>query len=321
MKNQPTRSSDIDKLRHIARGCVDVHDLLESSAHEPVAVKASRKFLMDIRGLLFDLADKFDAAAPASAQVPVPVGFIGADSLENLRSDDFGAQAESHVPLWHAGNPPSRAQVPVYLTAPAAPVPKGWDKIEADELNQTVLDALSNKSERDMTDPKPQDQRDIEAREALKPCPFCHDSAYPENSNPYSMRGYWVVICSNCEAEGPTEHNELDAIGAWKARPAPEALPSAAKRLIGWRTSDYLMETSDPEMAKNWQMHLDVLPIFEGEANTKLAAPEALGAAKGELSEAEITALWFDYINEQGDARQKLISFARAILAKAKDQS
>ena len=44
------------------------------------------------------------------------------------------------------------------------------------------------------------------------------------------------------------------------------------KRLIGWRASDYTDETSDPELAKNWAAAIGVLPIFEGDVNTKLTA-------------------------------------------------
>lgn len=43
------------------------------------------------------------------------------------------------------------------------------------------------------------------------------------------------------------------------------------KRLIGWRASDYTDETSDPELAKNWAAAIGVLPIFEGDVNTKLS--------------------------------------------------
>ena len=42
------------------------------------------------------------------------------------------------------------------------------------------------------------------------------------------------------------------------------------KRLIGWRASDYTDETSDHELAKNWAAAIGVLPIFEGDVNTKL---------------------------------------------------
>jgi hypothetical protein len=44
-------------------------------------------------------------------------------------------------------------------------------------------------------------------------------------------------------------------------------------RLIGWRTDDYLMETSDMDKAKNWGVHHNMLPIFEGDKNTKLVSP------------------------------------------------
>lgn len=47
---------------------------------------------------------------------------------------------------------------------------------------------------------------------------------------------------------------------------------SGQKRLIGWRASDYTDETSDPELAKNWASAIGVLPIFEGDVNTKLSA-------------------------------------------------
>ncbi|MBL4562291.1 ead/Ea22-like family protein [Citrobacter koseri] len=47
---------------------------------------------------------------------------------------------------------------------------------------------------------------------------------------------------------------------------------SSQKRLIGWRASDYTDETSDPELAKNWAAAIGVLPIFEGDVNTKLSA-------------------------------------------------
>ncbi|WP_410376765.1 ead/Ea22-like family protein [Enterobacter sp. CPE_E423] len=53
------------------------------------------------------------------------------------------------------------------------------------------------------------------------------------------------------------------------------------KRLIGWRASDYTDETSDPELAKNWAAAIGVLPIFEGDVNTKLTAA---AAGKGEAS-------------------------------------
>lgn len=54
---------------------------------------------------------------------------------------------------------------------------------------------------------------------------------------------------------------------------------SSQKRLIGWRASDYTDETADPELAKNWDAAIGVLPIFEGDVNTKLGAA---GIGEGE---------------------------------------
>lgn len=73
----------------------------------------------------------------------------------------------------------------------------------------------------------------------------------------------------------------------WNAGLAQESLThqqriaetSGQKRLIGWRASDYTDETSDPELAKNWAAAIGVLPIFEGDVNTKLSAA---GIGKGE---------------------------------------
>lgn len=65
---------------------------------------------------------------------------------------------------------------------------------------------------------------------------------------------------------------------AEKAEKRIAELPSQ-KRLIGWRMADYTDETADPALAKNWATTVDVLPIFEGDVNTKLS-PAAAG--KGE---------------------------------------
>lgn len=53
---------------------------------------------------------------------------------------------------------------------------------------------------------------------------------------------------------------------------APAVQAEQTKRLIGWRTADYTEETSDPEMAKNWAAVVGVLPVFEGDINTRLQA-------------------------------------------------
>lgn len=58
----------------------------------------------------------------------------------------------------------------------------------------------------------------------------------------------------------------------------PELSASAApiekqKRLIGWRTGDFLYETNDRELALNWLGNVEVLPVFEGDINTTLTSP------------------------------------------------
>ncbi|MDT7076452.1 hypothetical protein RQL62_17860 [Citrobacter amalonaticus] len=56
-------------------------------------------------------------------------------------------------------------------------------------------------------------------------------------------------------------------------------MDAGQKRIIGWRTADCTDETADPELAKNWAAAIGVLPIFEGDVNTKLSAA---GIGKGE---------------------------------------
>jgi hypothetical protein len=60
----------------------------------------------------------------------------------------------------------------------------------------------------------------------------------------------------------------------------PQEQAEPVKRLIGWRTDNFLHETADPAQAKNWEPHHDILPIFEGDPNTKLAAPTAAAPTK-----------------------------------------
>lgn len=60
--------------------------------------------------------------------------------------------------------------------------------------------------------------------------------------------------------------------------PTGYRLVPVESKLIGWRMADYTAETADPDQAKNWSAHVAVLPIFEGDQNTKLtAAPDAGG--------------------------------------------
>ena len=58
-------------------------------------------------------------------------------------------------------------------------------------------------------------------------------------------------------------------------QPAPVQEPVAKPKLIGWRTADFLNETTDIKQARSWEVHYEVLPIFEGDPNTKLVTPPA----------------------------------------------
>jgi hypothetical protein len=52
--------------------------------------------------------------------------------------------------------------------------------------------------------------------------------------------------------------------------------------LIGWRTADFLNETTDIKSARNWEVHYEVLPIFEGDPNTKLVTTPQPKQEQGE---------------------------------------
>lgn len=77
---------------------------------------------------------------------------------------------------------------------------------------------------------------------------------------------------TNKPPEGHWLNEVWDIARAEANRVQPQATEPAPKKLIGWRTADYLRETTDRQMAKDWEVHYEVLPIFEGDANTKLAA-------------------------------------------------
>lgn len=65
----------------------------------------------------------------------------------------------------------------------------------------------------------------------------------------------------------------------------PQAVPmtdeqKAAPKLIGWRTENFLWETDDVDKARNWEPNIGVLPIFEGDPNTKLGSHGITAQAK-----------------------------------------
>lgn len=179
----------------------------------------------------------------------------------------------------------------------------------------------------------PQDQRDIEARER----PDGDYVLYADIATPAEIAPPDSATLTLQEAIAQevnlilTDEGSTLSLGAIRAlnyidrvvniaRPAPEALPSAAKRLIGWRTENYLWETSDIAMAQNWEPHIGVLPIFEGDPHTKLSAPEALGAAKG-VTVYECIEAMNAMLDDVGRASSLPSAVkARAILAKAKGE-
>lgn len=158
----------------------------------------------------------------------------------------------------------------------------------------------------DMTT-KPQDQRDIEAREALKPCPFCGGTDI-EIANTHTPK-FWVE-CNGCEAEArgeyfegqpaeshfhydPMPNSDFDgdyeqlpenykaafrsAIAAWNARPAPEAL-GAAKGV----TVDDCLETLQGIVDADWRKWEELASPEEFVRWAKSRCNAILAKAKGE---------------------------------------
>lgn len=89
------------------------------------------------------------------------------------------------------------------------------------------------------------------------------------------------------------------------SRPAQE---EQTKRLIGWRAADYTEETSDPEMAKNWAAVVGVLPVFEGDINTRLQAEQLSGNTE-QVSQPTLPA---DYLQGHKDGCEWAARMAEA---------
>lgn len=79
-----------------------------------------------------------------------------------------------------------------------------------------------------------------------------------------------MPVGGSCQLQAQIQNLFIEAMEF--AAPAVQA--EQTKRLIGWRTADYTEETSDPEMAKNWAAVVGVLPVFEGDINTRLQAEQ-----------------------------------------------
>jgi hypothetical protein len=95
---------------------------------------------------------------------------------------------------------------------------------------------------------------------------------------------------------------------------APVQEPAAKRKLIGWRTEDFLRETTDIKTAQNWEVHYEVLPIFEGDTNTKLTTPPAAQRQWVGLTDDEVikcTPTWGGTVED----------VARSIEAKLKEKN
>lgn len=175
---------------------------------------------------------------------------------------------------------------------------------------------------------KPQDQRDIEAREALEVSRDVWAESAARTCIPENKTGIiWAL--SNVMREfdhrigdGPHTDRACDTVRdaitaviatydrhAKIARPAPEALEPICSACNGAGS----IATGCDELSQTLCRKCD---------GTGLVAPEALGAAKGvELSDAEIDAIQRSKAEWFGVSRWVMRGFARAILAKAKVQS
>lgn len=79
----------------------------------------------------------------------------------------------------------------------------------------------------------------------LKPCPFCgSDDTYTD-----SALGKRQVLCNACEASGPTEETDDEAIASWNrlaAPVAPAAAPSALASLVEFNPEHPLLANAEP---------------------------------------------------------------------------
>ncbi|WP_305828732.1 hypothetical protein [Pseudomonas aeruginosa] len=84
-------------------------------------------------------------------------------------------------------------------------------------------------------------------------------------------------------------------------------------KLIGWRTENYLWETSDPSVARNWEPNIGVLPIFEGDPNTKLqgVGPEWMQSADAFIERLN-SAGWRAHADSQHDGARAMFNELKA---------
>jgi hypothetical protein len=90
-----------------------------------------------------------------------------------------------------------------------------------------------------------------------EPCRLC----FGRGTHTSADYGGRHIRCSICNGSGKITTAKAEKVEV-KTNP----------KLIGWRIADYTAETNDPEKAKNWSSNVAILPIFEGDPNTKLTA-------------------------------------------------
>lgn len=123
----------------------------------------------------------------------------------------------------------------------------------------------------------PQREKHDWSQAVMRDCDFCQQWALTVR---HSDGG--CICASCCDSEYTTALSSALVVAIERAQAAEKRIAElpGQKRLIGWRMADYTDETADPALAKNWATAVDVLPIFEGDVNTKLTA----AAGKGEAS-------------------------------------
>ncbi|USX30411.1 hypothetical protein NHG68_15485 [Enterobacter sp. Z1] len=122
----------------------------------------------------------------------------------------------------------------------------------------------------------PQREKHDWSQAVMRDCDFCQQWALTVR---HSDGG--CICASCCDSEYTTVLSSALVVALDELEAAEKLIAEllGQKRLIGWRMADYTDETADPALAKNWATAVDVLPIFEGDVNTKLSAA---AAGKGE---------------------------------------
>lgn len=114
-------------------------------------------------------------------------------------------------------------------------------------------------------------------------CPFC-ENGFSFELGP--MCGCGAKLAKDCDEEwGPTCDlgNNPAHVAVASLSTEDKAVLAAAPKLIGWRTENFLWETDDVDKARNWEPNIGVLPIFEGDPNTKLGSRGITAPAGGDV--------------------------------------